>query len=465
MLRVLALNHMPYNGALKKFNRQKVEYLVVFLASSSSDDPFSKTILQSLNLFCMFGVYDKLIAKNKLKPHRKLFSHYTFSSFEEINDLPVTEWHEVIQNYNVFLSYGYLSVMHKQQSPSLRFRYVIVYKHKRPIGVVYFQINDFTASLFGELLALQINELQSKRASVFEKYIHRHEHETIMRLVTCGNNFVSGEHGFYMRIQDKKTTFKLLEGIINAVAREEKLRGKISAILVKDFYEVGFGDKDCWCCRKFIHFNVEPNMVVELPTGLSNLTDYISGFSKKYRHRAKHILAASEPLIKRRLSKEDIIAYKDVLYALYSEVFDHAKFKLAHLQKNYFSEVIVISEPSFYIDAWFKGDQMVSFASGFYLPNEIEAHYIGFDYNLNKEYELYQTILYSYIEEAIRSKKQSINLGRTASEIKTTVGAKAQELICYIKPQNTVSKLILKPFMQFLQPSAWIPRNPFKAAN
>ena len=59
-------------------------------------------------------------------------------------------------------------------------------------------------------------------------------------------------------------------------------------------------------------------------------------------------------------------------------------------------------------------------------------------------------------------KKSKINLGRTASEIKTTVGAKAHELLCYIKPQNAVSKLILKPFMQFLQPTEWIPRNPFK---
>lgn len=116
----------------------------------------------------------------------------------------------------------------------------------------------------------------------------------------------------------------------------------------------------------------------------------------------------------------------------------------------------------FYIDAWFLDGKMVSFASGFYLPTEIEAHYIGFDYAINKEYELYQNILYSYVEEAIATKKASINLGRTASEIKTTVGAKAHELICYIKPQNTVSKLILKPFMQFLQPTEWIPRNPFK---
>ncbi len=410
----------------------------------------------------MFAICNKIILKNKLKPHRKLFAGYTFSCFEEMSLIPKDEWNSVIKQKNTFLTFSYLQLIHQQKTDNFRFRYVIIYNAKKPIGVVYFQINDFSASLFGELIAHQISELQSKKASVFRRYIEQNEHETIMRLVTCGNNFISGEHGFYIDVTSKKIKFKLVEGVIDAVAREEKLRGKISAILVKDFYEEGFGDKDCWYCRKFIHFNVEPNMIIDLPEGLSNLADYINLFSKKYRNRAKGILKASASLIKKRLTATEVITYNDTLYELYLNVFKQAKFKLAHLSKTYFADVVTSQPDLFYIDAWFKENEMVSFASGFYLPTEIEAHYVGFDYTINKEYELYQTILYSYIEEAIVLKKVSINLGRTASEIKTTVGAKPHELMCYIKPQNTVSKLIMKPFMQFLQPSEWVPRNPFK---
>ncbi|MES2761660.1 MAG: GNAT family N-acetyltransferase [Bacteroidota bacterium] len=410
----------------------------------------------------MFALCDKMIAKNKFKPHRKLFGGYTFSAFEDMDLIPKEDWDQAIKDHNTFLGFSYLSLIHEQRTDNFRFRYVIVYHGKKPMGVIYFQINDFSASLFGELIAHQISELQSKRASVFQKYIQHNEHETIMRLVTCGNNFISGEHGFYIDIASKKNKFKIVEGVIDAIAREEKLRGKISAILVKDFYEEGFGDKDCWYCTKFIHFNVEPNMIVDLPEGLKNITDYLAHYSKKYRNRAKHILAASSTLTKKRLTEKEVIEYNDRIYELYTNVFNQAKFKLAHLPKNYFADVVKTQSHLFYLDAWFLGDKMVSFASGFYLPTEIEAHYVGFDYEINKAYELYQTILYSYIEEAIATKKQHINLGRTASEIKSTVGAKAHELICYIKPQNTVSKLILKPFMQFLQPTDWVPRNPFK---
>lgn len=410
----------------------------------------------------MFVLCDKILGKNILKPNRKLFSSYTFTCFEDISLVPVNDWTKALNNKNVFLSYSYLSVLHKEKTEHFRFRYVIVYNRKDPIGVVYFQINDFSASLFGELIEKQISELKSKRASVFQKYIEHNENETIMRLVTCGNNFISGEHGFYLDVNSKKTTFKIVEGVIDCVSRAEKLRGKISAILVKDFYAEGFGNKDCWYCTKFVHFNVEPNMIIDLPKGLSNLTDYLATFSKKYRNRAKHILSASASLTKKRLSAQEVSLYKNTMHDLYTQVFNQAKFKLVHLSSSYFEDVIKADTNSFYVDAWFLGDQMVSFACGFCLENEVEAHYIGFDYAHNKEYELYQTILYSFIEQAILMQKTKINLGRTASEIKTTVGAKAHELLCYIKPQNTVSKLILKPFMQFLQPTEWIPRNPFK---
>lgn len=410
----------------------------------------------------MFAFCDKIIRKNNFPSYKKLFQNYSFSCFNDINNAPFDDWNEAIKNNNHFLSFTYLSVIHKQQTDFFRFKYVIVYDQKKPIGVVYFQINDFSASVFGELISNQITELQSKRTSLFQKYMNENENETIMRLVTCGNNFISGEHGFYLNVESKKIKFKILEEIINCVAKTEKLRGKISAILVKDFYEEGFGDKDCWYCSKFKHFNVEPNMIISLPKNMNSLTDYINSFSKKYRNRAKAILNTSNILQKKRLSINDVVKYNDELYNLYSQVFNHAKFKLAKLSKNYFVDIMSSQSNLFFIDAWFLDGVIVSFASGFYVSNEIEAHYIGFDYAINKEYELYQTILYSYIEEGIEKKKESINLGRTASEIKTTVGAKSHELLCYIKPQNSVSKLILKPFMQFLQPTDWIPRNPFK---
>ena len=116
----------------------------------------------------------------------------------------------------------------------------------------------------------------------------------------------------------------------------------------------------------------------------------------------------------------------------------------------------------FIVVGYFKEGKLVSFLSAIVLEHELEAHYIGLDYAANKDLELYQNILYKYIDLAIERGIKRVNLGRTASEIKSTVGAKAYDLHCYVRPHNTLSKLVLKPFCSFLQPSEWVPRNPFK---
>ena len=128
----------------------------------------------------MFTLCDKLIQKNKFKPHKKLVGYYTFTCYDEIKNVPLDDWNEAVNGKNAFLSYSYLSIIDRQKTEAFRFRYVLVYFHKKPIGVVYFQINDFSASLFGDLIAHQITELQSKRASVFQKYIQQNENETIL---------------------------------------------------------------------------------------------------------------------------------------------------------------------------------------------------------------------------------------------------------------------------------------------
>ena len=45
-------------------------------------------------------------------------------------------------------------------------------------------------------LQSQLQEMQSKRAKLFEHYLDHKKNSVVLRLVTCGNNFISGEHAF-----------------------------------------------------------------------------------------------------------------------------------------------------------------------------------------------------------------------------------------------------------------------------
>lgn len=404
----------------------------------------------------------------KLKSHykrEKLEKNFDFIAYDSASEVDADSWNEVLQNKNLYLDLDYLGMLENTPSKNFVSRFIILFHNNKPSAIAYFQVIDFKASVFGDILDSKVNQIKSHRARLFEHYIDKSGDDVVMRLLTCGNNIVSGEHAFLFK--EKLSTshqFKIIEALIEKLGKKEKLRGKISAVLVKDFYAPVKGTPKCFFnTDKYVEFSVEPNMVVDIPGGTHSLEDYIALFSKKYRNRAKSILKTGEVLTVKHLNMEEIQTQQKVIYSLYEQVYNRAKFKLVKLPENYFSECKRIFRDKFIFTMFYLNEEPVAFSSGVNLNvGCLEAHYIGFDYELNKEHELYQNILYNFLKQAIELKKQRLNLGRTAAEIKSTIGAKAQDLICYVRPQNTVSKVILKPFINFLQPGEWIPRNPFK---
>ena len=398
------------------------------------------------------------------KPQRKLHGNYTFTFYESMIEVDKEAWNAVVLNTNFFLNTDYLQLIENLHKPQIAHRYAIVYLSKKPIFVCYFQVIDFTADVFGDLVESQITDLTSSKLKMFDKYIDKYKDHVVMRVVTCGNNFVSGEHCFAFSDDIKRTdAFFVLEKITSVVSKEEKLRGTISATLIKDFYSNHLPKEKILQENKFIEFTVEPNMVIEIPENVGDLNDYIALYSKKYRNRAKSIFKNGAQITKKNLSLEEIKSHQKEIYKLYENVFMHAKFKLVKLASTYFYEMKNSFADLFFVTGYFLENKLVGFDSGYFLSdNTLEAHYIGVNYDVNKEHEVYQNILYHFIELTITHKKKHLNLGRTASEIKSTVGAKAHELVCYIKPQNTVSKVVLNPFINFLKPTEWLPRNPFK---
>ncbi len=401
--------------------------------------------------------------QKRKKQQRKLEGDYTFTFYDSILAVNPFEWQTLCDKHNFFLGREYLALLERLHASQLKMRYVIVYKKKQPIFAVYFQVIDFTANVFGDMVAAQISELQSQRLKLFDKYISKYKDKVIMRLVTCGNNFVSGEHGFVYDDIKREEAFYILQKVIEIISKEEKLRGTISATLVKDFYTKALPKTKALEEEGFVQFTVEPNMIVDIPKDIASVTNYIATFSKKYRNRAKSIFKAGAAIERRDLTVEEAKKFNKFIYKLYDNVFAHAKFKLVKLSEDYFYEMKKTFPEAFFITGYFLDNKLVAFDSGYFLEgDELEAHYIGFDYEINKQYDLYQNILYHFIEISINKGKRYLNLGRTASEIKSTVGAKAHELACYIRPQNTISQIILKPFISFLQPTEWVPRNPFK---
>lgn len=401
------------------------------------------------------------IPNRKRSALRKQASDFGFALYDSIAMVNAEHWNTVVKAGSEFLELAYLRVLEQHPPSNMKFNYAIIYKETRPVAIAYFQVIDFRAQSWGS--SEENDETEKCLHLVLKQYLKRGVDRLNLRLLLCGNAFISGEHGFAcLPDVNRKDAFDALADCIYRISRAEKLRGKIAAVLVKDFYAASVKYAKELEEYKYHDFEVEPNMIIDIAPGWNTFDDYLSAISKKYRSRAKSIMKKGDALQRKEFSADDIAANAERIMALYNNVHLKAKFRLASLSAPYFVEMKKQMGDRFPFIAYYLNGQLVGFRSSFVLALETEAHFIGLDYGMNKEYELYQNILYDYLKEAINRRSHKLQLGRTASEIKSNLGAKAYELTCYIRHRNPISNRIIKPFVDYLKPSEWIPRNPFK---
>jgi hypothetical protein len=405
------------------------------------------------------------VANKKKCSLRKEPSRFSFETVDAVKSVNADHWNSMVPFGSEFLKLSYLNVWEKAHAENMRFHYTIIYDQRKPVAIAYFQVIDFNGENFDSLIELENNEAFCSITAYLQKHltnhIRRHADKINMRLLVCGNSFISGEHGFtHAKGANKVALIDALADVIYDVSRIEKLRGKIAAVLVKDFYLTEDHAADELSEFKYHNFLAEPNMI--LPIQWETFDAYLNAMSKKYRHRAKGIVKKGEEMERRIFSVEEIITNEREIAQLYKNVHLKAKFRLATLPVNYFTEMKKELKEDFVFTAYYVENKLAGFRTSFVLEKAIEAHFIGIDYELNKQLELYQNILYDYVKEAISMHTGQLFLGRTASEIKSTIGAEAVELKCYIRHHNPLSNRIIKPFVDYLKPAAWIPRNPFK---
>ena len=389
----------------------------------------------------------------------------SFETVDTVEMINKEHWNSVLPYGSEFLKINYLTVWEKAHAENMRFHYTIIYNGKKPVAIAYFQVIDFNGENFESLIDVENNEALCRITAYLQKHLAKHlkrnANRINMRLLVCGNSFISGEHGFtHIPGVKKAELIDALADVIYSIGKVEKLRGKIAAVLVKDFYLSSDSASDELSEFNYHDFLAEPNMI--LPIQWEAFDDYLNAMSKKYRHRAKAIIKKGDGLERRIFSVKDIRAHEQEIHQLYMNVHLKAKFRMATLPSYYFEEMKKELKEEFIFTAYYNDNALIGFRTSFLLNKILEAHFIGINYALNKQYELYQNMLYDYVKEAISAAKDQLFLGRTASEIKSTIGAEPVELKCYIRHHNPLSNRIIKPFVDYLKPTEWIPRNPFK---
>lgn len=281
-----------------------------------------------------------------------------------------------------------------------------------------------------------------------------------IKIMFCGNIFLSGEHGIsFSENCNKKNTVLQIGKALDNIAKTTR---PLHAIFIKDFETSALEYTSDFEHFGFTNIKVEPNMLISLKPEWRTFEDYKAALKSKYRVKANKADSKSKALEVRIFSKKDVELFKNELQNLYQNTIDNANFNAQVLDLNTYIKLKDSYKDNFIVWSYFLDDKIVGFLSALKNKNQLDAHFIGLNYSLNKSHAIYPRILNDYIRLGLEKKVEIINLGRTASEIKSTIGAQPLELSCYIKHKNKFINILIKPFFKKIQIKSFKQHSSFK---
>ncbi len=324
-----------------------------------------------------------------------------------------------------------------------------------PIGICYFQLKKLKLA---EALKLEGESNFGKFWKGFlMKWINFYS-------LVCGNAMVTGQYGFrFSKAIPRDNQYELMSQAANHLAsklqNEEKIN--VGPVLCKDYYTRQLYSHDK--LDDFTKFTVQPSMIFEIDPSWHTFDDYIAAMRTKYRTRAKRAMKKQGNIICRELDLEDITKYQDRMNSLYLYVANQASFNLFFLHNDYFIYLKKYLEDHLKVVGYFDGDIMVGFYTIIINNSNVDAHFLGYDKAVNGPAQLYLNMLYDMIRRSIDNGSKKVFMSRTALEIKSSTGAEAHDMFCYLKHTKPFYNNYLPKILDSLVPvEAWVPRSPFR---
>jgi len=375
------------------------------------------------------------------------------------------DWDVAAPAHDIFLQRQYLAVVENHPPKGMRFGYIVFYRGNMPVGIALCQIKYFKA---GE----NIQELEpggSKAGVCFFTAAGQWLKKQVADIVAadvliCGNLLLTGEHGYYFNSEQVNPAEApgLLGAALTAVAKVlEKTGIRTPITLIKDVLPTRIQEGRYFGSNGYVPFLVQPNMVMDLP--FRSFDDYLMAMSTKYRTRAKRAFKKLEGVVKREMSVAEVMQELPGIYHLYREIAKNAGFNMVDLNEQYLLALKRDFAEYFRIFGYYQEDRLIAFYTTIHNGHELEAHFLGYEQSLNHHLQLYLNMLYDLVRHGIEAGCHHLIFARTALEIKSSVGAVAQDLHCYLRHHNSFTNHFTEPMLNYLNPvEVWEPRHPFK---
>ncbi|MDY0165517.1 MAG: GNAT family N-acetyltransferase [Thermoguttaceae bacterium] len=125
--------------------------------------------------------------------------------------------------------------------------------------------------------------------------------------------------------------------------------------------------------------------------------------------------------------------YTDEVHRLYEAIHDHAQFKLERLPAEFFREIARQFGRDARFSVAYQGERVVAFLCSLADKQQFCLLFMGMDYAVNRECDLYFNLMYDGLDCGLRSGAARISFGQNSYTFKARLGCREEPRVFFIR--------------------------------
>lgn len=372
---------------------------------------------------------------------------YTSRLYDSIHEVPLDAWLSLRRNENdLVMSPGFLGAVEATMGSTGRFWSLLVFDGEgRPAASACLCLYPLDAALL----------CPPRPRRVLEAIRRVWPGCLAFPILFCGLPVSAGQN--HLRLApgaNVREVFRQLDAAMVQLAAQVDN----AAIVWKEFGDEDLAQTDTLCALGYVRGPSLPMNYFD--PRFRTFDEFIAALRSHYRYkirRSQRKFASSGFRVEHFAGREALAHYSDEVHQLYLAVFEHAEVRLELLPVEFFRQLAMRCSDSVRLTAVFQGPRIVAFSWGLLGDKTYQNMFIGFDYELNSEYDLYFNLMAHDLDYALRLGVEEIQMGQTADAFKSRLGCQGRPRYVYAKGTRWFSAQPLRWTHRLLMPEPATP--------
>ncbi|HUE16536.1 MAG TPA: GNAT family N-acetyltransferase [Planctomycetaceae bacterium] len=370
---------------------------------------------------------------------------YEFEVYDSIRRVEESEWDSLRDaQSDPFMDRRFIEAVENSMGDQCRFRHIVVRDaQRRPMATAC--LSSFVIE--GASLAEGVS---GKILGLLQRAFPRINRS---KLILCGLPVSAGQsHIRFAPDADRAAALRIVDAVACEFASAEQAR----LILFKEIDPDG--------CRELAplvslgYRRADSFPLNYAPCNFDNFDDYLSRITSKKRRkllRSQEKFAKSGLRVVRRAGRDHVAElYTDDVHRLFEAVENRSEVQFGKLPAEFFRELCRQLPDNTVFTFVYRGDEVGGFSASLFSETTFHSLFVGLDYGVNSQCDLYFNLLYDVMDIALRRRPRTIVAGQTADAVKhTKLGCYQLPMSLYVKGGRWSMRLVLKLAFSWIFPA------------